>query len=88
LHPGENTVAVAVANRDGPGGINKGVTLQFQDKPIAPEWQRSVFNGFAQILVQAARKPGEIKLTASADDLSPATVSVQSQPCTPRPGVP
>ena len=27
LHPGENVIAVAVANWDGPGGINKGVTL-------------------------------------------------------------
>ncbi len=30
----------------------------------------------------------EIKLTASADGLKSATVSVQTQPCTPRPSVP
>ena len=29
-HPGENTIAVAVANWGGPGGLNKGVTLEFQ----------------------------------------------------------
>ena len=88
LHPGENTIAVAVANWSGPGGINKGVSLQFADEPVAPEWQRSVFNGLAQILVQSTREPGEIKLTASADGLSPATVTIQSQPCAPRPFVP
>jgi beta-galactosidase len=88
LHPGENTIAVAVANSGGPGGINKGVTLQFADKPLAPEWQRSVFNGLAQIIVQSTREPGEIKLTAGADGLSPATVTIQSQPCAPRPFVP
>ena len=88
LHPGENTIAVAVANWDGAGGVNKGVTLQFADQPAAPEWQRSVFNGLAQIIVQATRAPGEIQLTASADGLSPATVTIRSQPCAPRPFVP
>jgi beta-galactosidase len=88
LHPGENTIAIAVANWNGTGGLNKGVTLEFQDQPIAPSWQRSVFNGLAQILVQSMPATGEIKLTARADDLSPATVSIQSQPCPPHPSVP
>ncbi|MGA2279519.1 MAG: beta-galactosidase GalA [Verrucomicrobiota bacterium] len=88
LHPGENTIAVAVANWGGPGGLNKGVTLEFQEKSVAPAWQRSVFNGLAQVIVQSTKEPGEIKLTASAEGLSPATVSVPSQPCTPRPAVP
>jgi beta-galactosidase len=87
-HPGENTIAVAVANWGGPGGLNKGVTLEFQEKTVAPAWQRSVFNGLAQIIVQSTKEPGEIKLTASADSLSPATASVSSQPCTPRPAAP
>jgi beta-galactosidase len=88
LHPGENTIAVAVVNWGGPGGLNKGVTLEFQEKPVAPEWQRSMFNGLAQIIIQSTREPGEIKLTASAEGLSPATASVPSQPCTSRPAAP
>jgi beta-galactosidase len=88
LHPGENTIAVAVANWGGPGGLNKGVTLEFQEKTVAPAWQRSVFNGLAQIIIQSTREPGEIKLTASADGLSPATASVPSQPCASRPAAP
>jgi beta-galactosidase len=88
LHPGENVIAVAVENWSGPGGLNKGVTLAFQEKAAAPAWQRSVFNGLAQILVQSTKDPGEIKLTANADGLSPATASVSSQPCTSRPAVP
>jgi beta-galactosidase len=88
LHPGENTIAVAVANWNGAGGLNKGVTLEFQEKSIAPAWQRSVFNGLAQIIVQSTKESGAIRLTASTDGLSPATVSVPSQPCTPRPAVP
>jgi beta-galactosidase len=88
LHPGDNPVAVLVENYSSSGGINKGVTLRMQDKPVLPEWKRSVFNGLAQIIVQSTREPGEIKLAATAESLSPATVSVQSQPCTPRPFVP
>jgi beta-galactosidase len=64
------------------------VTLEFQEKIVAPEWQRSVFNGLAQIIIQSTKEPGEIKLTARAEGLSPATVSVPSQPCTSRPGAP
>jgi beta-galactosidase len=88
LHPGENTIAVAVANWNGAGGINKGVKLRLQAPPVLPAWKRSVFNGLAQIIMQSAIEPGEIKLTASADGLSPATVAIQSLPCTPRPAVP
>jgi beta-galactosidase len=62
--------------------------LEFQEKIVAPAWQRSVFNGLAQIIIQSTREPGEIKLTASAEGLSPATVSVSSQPGTPRPAAP
>ena len=51
-------------------------------------WSRSVFNGLAQVMVQSTRQPGEIKLTASAEGLTPVTVSVQVQSGTPRPAVP
>jgi len=88
LHPGENSIAVAVANWNAGGGISKGVTLQFADKPVAPEWQRSVFNGLAQIIVQSTKEPGEIKLAAGAEGLSPASVTIPSQSCAPRPFAP
>jgi beta-galactosidase len=88
LHPGENIIAVAVINNYGGGGICKGVALEFSIKTVPPEWQRSVFNGLAQVIVQSTKAPGEIKLTATADGLLPATVSVQSQSCAPRPFVP
>jgi len=88
LHPGENTIAVAVQNWNGSGGLNKGVTLQFADEPAAPEWKRSVFNGLAQIIVQSSKEAGEIKLTARADGLTSTTLSIQSQPCRPRPALP
>ena len=88
LHPGTNTIAVAVANGSGAGGVNKEVTVLFQEKPEVPEWKRSVFNGLAQVIVQSSREPGEVKLTARAEHLSPATVTLQSQAVEPPPSVP
>jgi len=46
--------------------------------------RRSLFNGLAQVIVQSTRDAGEIKLTATADGLAPATAVMQTQPCTPR----
>jgi hypothetical protein len=47
-----------------------------------------LFNGLAQIIVQSAPDAGEIKLTATADNLAQATAVVQTQACTPRLSVP
>jgi len=38
--------------------------------------------------VQSTKDVGEIKLTATADGLAPASTSVQVQPCVARPSVP
>ena len=88
LHEGDNVVAVGVINASGVGGLVLGVNVEFLGQPVAPAWSRSVFNGLAQILVQSTKDAGEIKLTASAEGLTPVTVSIQSQACTPRPSVP
>ena len=56
--------------------------------PTQTGWQRSVFNGLAQIIVQSSKIPGEITLTASGDGLQPATIYIQSQSCEPRACVP
>ena len=59
------------------------------DKLVGGEtWSRSLFNGLAQIIVQSTRDAGEIKLTATADGLTLAAATVQTQPCAPRPSVP
>lgn len=79
LHLGENTIAVGVVNKEGPGGVNKGVRVEYSCNPILPHWQRSAFNGFAQVLVQSTKDSGEIKLSATADGLAPTTFSVESK---------
>ncbi len=78
LRVGENTVAVSMVNYGGAAGLNKGVCLRLQDKPAPVAWSRSVFNGLAQIIVQATKELGVMKLTASAEGLKPVTVSIQT----------
>jgi beta-galactosidase len=88
LHPGENSIAVVVANYTGAGGVDKGVELRMQDAPILPVWQRSVFNGLAQIIVQSAKGAGQIQLRARAEGLTPGAVQILSRPCAPRAAMP
>ena len=55
-----------MANWSGAGGLNQGRDDGISGKGRRAGWQRSMFNGLAQILVQSAREPGGIKLTARA----------------------
>ena len=80
LHAGENTIAVAVKNNEGDGGVNEGVTLELVDKPAKAQWQRSAFNGLAEVIVQADKDVGEIQLHASADNLAPSTIAIRTEP--------
>ena len=80
LHPGENTIAVGVASWGGAGGISKGVKLKFEGVAPPADWQHSVFNGLAQIIVQSTKQPGQIELTAQADGLEPETLQLTAQP--------
>jgi beta-galactosidase len=85
LHAGDNVIAVGVKNDGGPGGLSPDVNLEILSKAEAEPWSRSLFNGLAQIIVQSTREAGELKLSASAEGLKPATTVVQTQACTPRP---
>jgi beta-galactosidase len=88
VHVGDNVVAVGVNNGAGQGGLNPNVSVKIIGHAGAPPWSRSLFNGLAQIIAQSTREAGELKLTASADGLTPATAVVETQPCPPRPFVP
>jgi beta-galactosidase len=88
VREGTNTLAILVRNRWGRGGVGSGVKLDAVEIAPAPQWQRSVFNGRAQIIVQAARTPGRITLQAAAAGLQPTTVILDSQLSEPRPSIP
>ncbi len=78
---------------EGPGaiiGVGNGDPSCHEPDKIAPgaPWSRSLFNGLAQVIVQSTRDAGEIKLTANAEGLAPATASIQTRPCEPTPFLP
>jgi len=87
LREGQNTLAFAIQNREGAGGPNKGVTVEFQTKPAEVDWRRSAFNGLAQIIIQGAKEPGTLALTARAEGLSEAKLALPAEKCVPRPAV-
>ncbi len=80
LHVGANTLAVTVANYGEAAGVNKGVQLRLVDAPPPVAWSRSVFNGYAQVIVQSMKVPGTIKVTARSVGLKPATMEVATKP--------
>jgi len=87
LHPGENSVAVAITNWGDAAGVNNGAALRFVSEPPAVAWRRSVFNGYAQVIVQSLKQSGEIKLTAKADGLKTGTIVIMAKAATARPVV-
>jgi len=75
----------------GPGkiiGVGNGDPACHEPDVCTGPWQRSAFNGLAQVIVQSRKTAGEIKLTATAEGLAPVTAIIAAQPCAPRPAVP
>jgi beta-galactosidase len=79
LQVGDNVIAVGVFNGYGTGGLSSAAEVDVIGKPTPVRWSRSLFNGLAQIIVQSTRKVGEIELTASANGLTSATVTLQTK---------
>ncbi|MGA9408471.1 MAG: beta-galactosidase GalA [Bacteroidota bacterium] len=52
------------------------------------QWQRSVFNGLAQVIVQSTKQQGEITVKASAEGLQQAETKIQTYPVTLRSALP
>jgi len=88
LHSGDNVIAVGVRNDSGTGGLEPAVNVELVGQPMAVGWSRSIFNGLAQVMVQATKDAGEIKLTASAEGLPPVTTTITTQSGPLRPSVP
>ncbi len=86
-----NEIRLAVA---GPGriiGVGNGDPSSHEpDRIVEPagDWKRSVFNGWAQVIVQSTSKPGKISVTANGAGLQSCTIEVRSESATLRPAVP
>jgi beta-galactosidase len=85
---GDNIIAVGVKNDGGEGGLDPDVNVEVVGQTSASPWSRSLFNGLAEIIVQTTRDAGEIKLTATADGLTPASAVITSEACVARPALP
>lgn len=83
LRPGENVLAVAALpysdhrSRES-GERSPPARLRIDGK--APTWQRRLFNGLAQVIVQSSGEPGAITLTASSPGLAEASLRVEASP--------
>lgn len=89
LRPGRNSIALFARTWGPTGGISRGVTLRKISAPAPVQWSRSVFNGFAQIIVQSTSQAGEITLNASSGNLKSGAITLKSQkPATRRTSVP
>jgi beta-galactosidase len=88
LRSGENTIHVVVKNSDSAGGLSKGATLEFLTDPDALGWQRSVFNGLAQVIVQAGKETGEITLRVQSPGLKDGSIVINATRSPARPAAP
>ena len=78
LKPGENTIALVVKNQNGAGGLSKGVSMELTKKHQPVHWCRSVYNGFAQVIVQSNQTAGEIRLSARGNSLRDENVIIRT----------
>jgi beta-galactosidase len=88
LHPGANTIALALRTWGATGGISHGVAWRKINNPVPAQWSRSVFNGLAQIIVQSSKQAGALSLKASANGLKSDTLTLKAAAQTARPSVP
>jgi len=75
IHAGENKIQIVVET----GATHPKTSLEFIEKPTPPEWKRSLFNGYVQVILGSSGEPGEVTLTASAKGLKPATVTLKAE---------
>jgi beta-galactosidase len=54
--------------------------------PALP-WERKLFCGLAQVIIQSTRQSGVLTLKASAEGLAPTEIKIQSQPVVIRPAI-
>ena len=89
LHTGVNTIAIAATpllKRQSWDNINTNPGL-FQIITPAAGWKRKLFNGLAQIIIQATGEPGDITLTATSNGLKTGVLQLKSVQAELRPAV-
>ncbi|MCX6280902.1 MAG: DUF4982 domain-containing protein [Bacteroidetes bacterium] len=54
------------------------------DKCSKDKWQRKLFNGKCQLILQSGRAAGSLILTATSESMKPSTTVIQMETCRPR----
>jgi beta-galactosidase len=90
LHKGRNVYAIVgtpLVKRYQYDNLNTdpGIIQVFRPQET---WKRRVFNGLAQVIVQSGLQPGEMSLTATANELSQGVLKIQTKPSPLRPSLP
>lgn len=57
------------------------------DKYLDGKYQRQLFNGKCQVIVQSTRLAGDVRLTAESPGISSTVLTLHGQECIPRPSV-
>jgi beta-galactosidase len=60
-------------------GVGNGDPSSHEADQCAPgAWQRSLFNGKCQVIIQSGKTAGAIRLNATSDGLRPAVATLQA----------
>jgi beta-galactosidase len=86
LRLGKNVIAIVAAPPEGGRG-NFGGPGQVRVTTPPGDWQRRLFSGLAQVIVQSTGQPGEITLTAKSQGVTDGVLKIQAQPAAMRPAV-
>lgn len=76
LKSGKNELVIVVKNHRGPGGLGRRVVMS--GGLSQPKAHRRLFNGLAQVIIQAQGPAGDITLRASAEGLEPAVLHIKA----------
>jgi beta-galactosidase len=89
LKPGKNLIAILatpIPKKFDWENVNTDPGL-IQIVTVAQPWKRKLFNGLAQVIVQATKEAGEIIVTATSPGLQLTTIKLQSNKVAHRPSV-
>ena len=85
----DNLIHFALDGRGTIIGVGNGNPSSHErDKCLTGSWQRSLFNGNCQVIIQAGRAGGTMTLRASSEGLRGTAMTVQAQSSESRPFVP
>ena len=89
LKPGKNSISILatpIPKKYEWDNVNTDPGLIQMVTP-AQSWKRKLFNGLAQVIIQATKDPGEIILMATSPGLKSTSIKLKSNPTATRPSV-